>query len=646
MTALRVQVVVSAFVLLGSLGFWLVLPGPAAAQSILERKKGSSRVGASFDEVARASNGSAGSLTTYAKQWVSLPFSGSLLDPRIMSYNIILRPTFSQRGDKALPRSINSRTLDANGSLNLLSGQRFSLILDGGRTTGSTTGGFGTNSEFNSSALTTIVSWSNATFPMSVRRATRRTDSISVVGAGMLPYLLAYNTTTTRGTARSSKLTLDFGVYEYDDRLDDADYTAKDVNLTHAARWGRGSSLDSEYNWLEQDGRLDNARSTWRERLRIRHANQTIGTYRFQRTSSRNGRNSYTATQYSGRLDMQARPWLKMGVAASTRRAEYLVGFQRTIDYGPRLSLALAVPFGGRLDASLAVDHQNRRRGGSLTTVEVLNRVERLGPDGNLLLDEVRIEPHSIVIRSEEQNTLYEPGLDYELILAGSLVEIRSLPGGRLRAGQAIQVSFRVAIRSDIKENVLSSRFAFGLRFGALTMRHGESRRSARAEADERHPTLNAGDSDQRNSSIFYAAGLLNGRIRLEANRRQRRSIDFNYLVYEAQGIWTARTVGDMVVGVVASGRQSKERNTALKSYSLLPSLEWAPSRSLTMRVRGGYQAWDQVGEVRDQSLTAAVDVSWWFAAVEIHGSYSREDRIQKNTVSGSRYSVSMERRF
>jgi len=255
---------------------------------------------------------------------------------------------------------------------------------------------------------------------------------------------------------------------------------------------------------------------------------------------------------------------------------------------------------------------------------------EHLVEDGlPILLDTPGILPETVEVTDVTGTVLYVEGIDYELIDAGGLFELRILAGSAIQPGDTLRVRFTIETSRalDVRTRVNRMRAGWRDRSGAWL----------RLIREKQVQELLAGIADGRIDQVtdaIYAGGVTRRRWRIAGERRVKRS---EILPYKRTGLTLRWTVFD--------GRRTDLAFDAQKELTTFPDrpgeridLERAgfDLRVRLRRLRLVLRAdrWDEfVLDRNGRFFEGQVQIAWRFRAFELIARARR--RLQDIEMSG-----------
>ncbi|MEZ4703465.1 MAG: hypothetical protein R2834_24255 [Rhodothermales bacterium] len=624
-----------------AVGLWVAAPAAGQVFRLIPQQ---TRLGSSYDGNWRTNTGliDRSFAQNNFRQWVVLPFDGSIGRRDLFRYRFEIQPTLTQQRSTDLPDPLQTRHLAYAADATLLASSPVSLQTHYSRTTGLRQGGFGTQGEFASTRFSPTLHLQNRLLPITLSYADQTNRNVTQVGPTLTPIEQWDATRTFRAAASNRKIDIAYEQMTFDDRVYESDFASRSFHLNHTLRWGKRSELISRYQTTERTGTLPYARRSWSENVRLQHAANTY---------TRLGMNRYHAEGLGGMSDGAAytwamfsdiRPWLGIGGDASRSMNAFDGGKQTVTSAGPQVRFGVHLPLGLYFSGggSIGILRRDLDDAGS-RTVAVLRESYRVDQTGLVLLEQVDVDLTSIVIQSGDETLVFVEGLDYRLLDVGNLVQIEVLAGSRVRAGDAILVSYRYRPEIAAVERGSVGSLDLGLRVDGLSLQHSRSRR-----ATSMGEGLITGDFQQHNTAFRMQRRVPIGQLRLTLTHRKRESVNIDYTASEANlslGLppWKTTTLS-----IDATARAVSESADRLSLYAVNGIVTWDLLANLRLRTSAGFQYWEQrlTDAQRIVSLTAALDYA--IGQTQVRANYAYDRRNMLYLTSGNRLSLYLLRRF
>ena len=619
-------------------------PVPALAQSFGVRLE---RGEVGVDGRGRLQSQEQGPLNTSSnyQQWLRVPISGFLLHPRVIRYTFAVRPLFGQSLASSADQGTRSSSLGLDGSASFFQGRRLSVTLQGTQSSGRSSGDFSTETTFDNTDLTGILFVRSRYFPTTVTYSNRSIADRWESAFAALPIERDQRATRFRAETRNRKLTTIFEQTSYRELRGTSDHDATSAQARHRLTWGKGSSLVSVFNHYDRRGASAITRSSWSERLTILHTEAVSTGLAFARQGwSREtieGRNlSYeAATRYMPSLDATA------SIAVSGQRFES--------ETGGGLSRLRIAPSGryafdvGSVAISTSATVGTERLSRTLPSdalIDVIEEPHRIDASRVFALDQIRIEPESIEVWNESRTLILEREIDYRVIVTGPVVEIQVLPGGRVGEGETVLVNYRYRSLAAEDVGLLYVNYETSARYSGVTLRHGRRQRS-------RDVSGPSGALDDPNDvDLWFGVSLVRrtrlGALSVDLTRRTRDASEIDYTSDEVRLGLVLRPVGKITGRVRATTSSTNADGLNTRNSSAGVSVSWPASRSL--RISGGLDGWvwERDEQEAETFLSANFMMTWQFGDVNAVIGLDQVRRANGTSLSESRWSVRLVRRF
>lgn len=579
------------------------------------------------------------------EEWFVLPFAGSVLHPGILRYSFEFRPTFRQAGSTDLPSSLNSRSLGFSSDVTLLSAKPVHLDFNLDRSTGRTSGGFGTRGEFEFHGLGAGLTWMNRLLPMTARIDTRTGSSLTEVGPDRIPIARDDGSLRGRVSMRNRKLEAVAEWTNVHDRLRDTRLESRNMFVNHRFRWGKGSELVSRWRRTDRSGSISQMRSAWSEQIRIQHTTSARTTLTYSRSLSEGTGARASSRTLGWNFTTRPFPGVTLGGRASASTSDFEGGRQRNVSAGPQGSFRFGLPADIRLSGGAFAGYVLRDLDGSTGgLVPVLNEEHEIGPTRAVTLDQSRVDPTSIEVRSRDETILYEPGIDYEVISLGGLTEIQIPVGSRILIDDKIIVSYRFRIAIDSREEGAVTRFDVGLSRSGVSLRHTRSERATEFSGTGAPVT---GDFRQHSTSVSANLSLPFGRLRAGIMDRRRRSATIGYDLLEGSASFLFPVWNGVQSSIDAGGSRARDRDGRTSRLSIGVSTSWAVRPELQLTGTITALRWRQHSDLTERSYSASGGLTWRVGRFQARALYHHSNRDRASSrYTGNRLTMDIARRF
>lgn len=591
----------------------------------------------------------AGTTDSDLDAWLLLPVNGFVLDPGILRYSVSFRPRLRRSTSSNLPASINSRDLGLSFDTRVLTAKPLSFFMSWDRASGRVAGGAGTRSDYDASGLAAGASWRNWLLPVNFYWSRRASRGLTAVGVQRVPIARSDVTSNIRLIARNRKLSFAFDQTDFDDRLRDTDFRARNIDFEYRLTWGKGSGFTTALRHYDRYGTLPFNQSDWRNLLRVQHTRTARTNLTFSRTASKGLGGKSSRQGFGWLFTMRPTTPLVLGARASIHTSRFETGRQHLATVGPTLGYRFSLPLGATLSGLGGVSYVKRDlKGSNQTAVPVIDERHRVDESFAVLLDEPDVEEESILVRSPDGSLVYVRGLDYEVQTTGTLTEILVLLGSRIERGQAILVSYRHLVVLDTRESGFMTRFSAALRLWRITVGHSRSRRDTDTSGEGAGPI--SGDFDQASTFVSTSLPLSVGTVRLDLGHRSRVAVNTAYDIREARFSFAFRSFYRVRMSLDAAAFSSRQEQNMTRRLFGGTTLRWDPTPTLSLMGSVGLLHWAQSANVSERSLTVRAALEWRVGRFEALARYNRVQRDLErdfdSRVGWGRFSIGLVRRF
>ena len=588
----------------------------------------------------------AGSVSSEYQQWLRVPLSGFLVHPRVLRYAFSIRPLFGQHNGSTLQRSTHTRNIGLDFSSSLFPARRMSLSFQATRSSGSSSGEFGAQSDFHNESFSSVVTIRDRYFPTTLTYSNRGLRDTWENAFTAAPVQRDQRASRLRAEIRNKKLTAILEQSVYQDHRGTGDHEAFNAQARHRLEWGKGSSLLSNVNVYRRRGSGEINRTSWSERAFIEHTHElgtalSIGRQSWSR-GDQLGRNfSYDAsTRYSpavafeGALTVNGQRF-RSGENGSTSR----------IRIAPSLRYTIELPRDARLNLSGSVGTERLSRSlPSDLLLDVIEESHEVDEGRSFSLEQLRIERASIEIWDETRTLLLQEGIDYRIIETGPLFEIQVLPGSRVQEGESVLVNYQYRSLAVEDLQIFYFNYETSLKIGELNLRHGRRQRSQNGSSTT--GVLADPDDVDLWFGASYARRTRFGGLRLDAARRSRSAEEIVYWSNELRGELSLPRLGSVESRVRAATTRTVATEQVTRNTSAGGSLTWSVSR--TVRFSAGLDGWIWTRDDQSPERFASVHsmVTWSFGQVNTVLSFDQVRRSNGFTHKENRWSARVVRRF
>jgi hypothetical protein len=441
------------------------------------------------------------------------------------------------------------------------------------------------------------------------------------VAASGLSFREDENTETLRLSMESSRAWIVVERVARDDRVNDIDFTNDRASANHRFRWGKGSSLVSQYQFFRRSGSRESTSQGWSERVHLQHT--TTVSSDFSYSLLRNESWGLGATGQSGEAQLRYLPnrFMEFRAQALRRTQTFGLGSTSYLRATPRLALNLPLHARAvlRLDGEAGYEWHDQAPADEAWFV-VVGEEHRIGETLRFALEEAFVDRESLVLRSEGGAILFQEGLDYRLVETGPLLEVFAFPGGRIEPGTVLLADYRFQVVPGAEAEAWIARYGVNLRLGnrwGLTLYH---RRSIQSATEELTPGLISSltnlDNLESGVALDMPAGPMS--LNLSGYHSRQESDLFEYTSYGARGAIGFRLPKGLEGSVDGNLLRRTGEGVDFDNVQGTARLQWTPHPSV--RVGGDVYMydWHQEETLRERFVGWGANAEWQYGQLRI----------------------------
>lgn len=569
--------------------------------------------------------------------------NGYILDPRIASFAVDIAPAFTQTdfSDDTGTRSADEETLNYGASLRAFQGTPgpFGFNAEARRSTGTSDGGLGSQSDFDIESRSVLVNWKSRAFPTTLRYSETFTDQTFRSGLSTITSERsdALRTVTLNGRSRKLDVFLERAELENLIAPPDEDTTTDAARLRHMLRWGEGSQLTTNMSYTDRTGGANAyERLSIDESVAIKHTKNlsTSTSYNFEsieqaaKTDRHRGDFRITHRLYDS-LTTTA------NVFGSIQETEQITR-ERQNGGGLNLAYRKRIPWEGTLTAGLGGSYTVTDRettNGLLAIIDESHLVE--ATTIGFLLNQRFIVQSSVIVTDSVTGLPYAPGSDYLVVSAsGDLTDIQIVPSGAIAAAASVSpitvlVSYDYQPLPSQELSNTTYNYNLGLDFGWIRLFHRENV----SNQDRISGAAASFLADRRSTTTGLGLKWTGGRNRasLLAERRFERIGTFDTETYSFRELLTYVMARNASLTASASQDFIESDGTESELYTANLSMLWRPRYYLT--VKPFLTAWTRsdegasvTGGRRDENfVSAGVDADWRYGRITANMRYNHD---------------------
>ena len=408
----------------------------------------------------------------------SIRDGGYILHPGILSFNLDVKPTFSQQVFKSQfdDAYSSARVLNYSANVGILQGLPYNLNLRGARDSGTLNSSRGSRTEFQTNRFSVGGIYRNYYLPLKMsysKRFIKQTETSGFTSAVSDRDDVEENMSFS---ANNSKIDLSLERLKFEDRMTDRVFTSNKGKFTHRLlRWGKGSSLDYDIDYLKKEGLSTSRRLASSERLHLQHTKNLYTTYsHYYSSQTRDTDIKTNSGAFSLNHQLYRNLKTRVNLSASSTNSES----SRRFSYGGGLNLSYAkrLPWNGRFTAGLGRAYRIFENENPGVLFEVADEEHEVNFTRFFILKRRFIVADSVVITNPNETILYIQGQDFDLISRGGLTEIIILTGGRIIVGDVLRVGYDYESSPARKLSVTTLNYRAGLNFGWVNLYYTLSR--------------------------------------------------------------------------------------------------------------------------------------------------------------------------
>jgi len=621
---------------------------PAQGQVRVDRPTGELSVefdGSQFDFPERSGD----RIRTF-REWLLFRTRISAVHPNVARLDVALRPLFTQTSWTGPVESPNGgiEQLDGKLGLHLFSAQPASAHVQAYRISGDNKGRYGARVD------TDIAEWSAWSdlklkgLPSKLEYIDHERDVFHLQPSGNA-FQEDQRIRTLRFQSRNSKMGLTLERLDFDDRIGTASYEHTRANFDHRFSWGKGSSLSSQFQYLDRTGAGAVDRVNWQQIFRLQHTWKLYsdGFYTLFDQSTPGDFSRGWSAQYMPGYDVN--PRLRFAVEGWGQARDFRVGSQSYYRVRPRAYVNVPVSGGVRFsaDAGAGYEWHDQQTSEEEGTGAVVGERHVVDDFGRFTLREPLVIASSVVIRSPNGTVLYEQDFDYRLVPAGPFLDVVALPTGRLDPGVEVVADYQYEILPGGSANAVISDWNLGLTAGPASV-YFRGRRQDEVGGDPGEITLIPTLRDYNDSALGLRLSTQTPAGNLSLNgewaRSSARTYDFtSYLVGGSLGF----PIGRRFTGTIV-GRYTARRGGELP-YDLAQGegiLTWIPVPYLRIVGRVGAYKWTEGDLSGEQFVGGGVGAEWRIHRLLLAARYDYLDYSEGFVRTENRFMIRISRAF
>ncbi|MBI5446135.1 MAG: hypothetical protein HY900_33600 [Deltaproteobacteria bacterium] len=621
---------------------------PAAAQEIVHVNPVRAELSLEFDGLrSRSEVGPSESEYLFTER-LRMASGGYVLHPGVLSFSAELAPALSQQitRSEAFDENANNRFLDYFVNLSALAGRPLSFDATSARSTGTTTAGFGSRAEFRTDTHRLSTTFSNPYFPLGLSYSKRLREQREE--GGLRPRLFEVDEEEDNLSfwGRSSKMSVSLERTWFEEKTLERSQRSDTARLSHRLlRWGKGSSLDYDLDYLDREGFLPFRRWATNERLHLQHTQNLFTTYshnytvvsRERETRSHAGDVSLNHVLYG---NLTTRVFVTGSSTDSEDERSKGLGGGLSFAYNKNLPRKAKLRLGST--GSYRVDDVETENGLS----EVVGEVHVVDIAGVFFLNRRFVSPGTIVVSNANGTVVFTEGLDYRVVSVDGLTEIQILAGGRIAVGDSLLVDYLFDALPSREFSTTTFTYDTAIDYGWISAYHrGTFLRQKLLSGPSGTPLS---ETDDFTTGVLFTFSNSRSRATLGAENRHSEHEEFESDTFSfREGLQHALSPA-LSVTLNATQTLLESSGGDFITFNERLLLEWRPRTNLLFDLHG--ERWDrrEEGGLTERFWEARPGVRWFVGRVELTSRYSHREwggRLSGDRTE-DRLTVLLKRRF
>jgi hypothetical protein len=540
--------------------------------------------------------------------------SGYSLDPRIANFSLELNPVYSQ-GDFDLPdqdEKLDASSFNYDASVSLLHGTPGPVSFDAQATRNAGTSDFrlGSRSDFENKHQRLALNWKTSAFPSTFSYTERFLDETFRSGFTGAVSEREERLRTLSFMGHSSKTSVALEHNDLDDLVFDRDFTEERARLSHSARWGKGSHLNSRVEYVDREGFQGYKNFYLAENARLQHTKKLYSTYMIDHSSvTRELETERNAVSLG--LTHQLYQNLTTSFALSGADTEFDSGDQD--ERGVRLDLNYnkkIIAWGAKLSASLGAGRRITDRMAPGGLLEIIDEQHVVDLTSIVVLNERFIDTTTIVVTDAAGIVVFTEGADYIIVpAANNVTQIQILPAGLINVGDTILVDYKFDSAPSVEFSTDNFSYRVALDFGWFSLFH----RAFSSDQDLISGTAASFLTDRRDSrsgaQFRWSRPGITATFDIEIDSLRSGDFESDSTILRQS---LRRTLSPkMGLTLSASETFTDSNGTDFDLYVADVSMRWRPRRRLTLTPRVGTWYRDEPDVSTQRFFTAGLDLQW-----------------------------------
>jgi hypothetical protein len=467
----------------------------------------------------------------------------------------------------------------------------------------------GSESDFENEHQRLGLNWKTSAFPSTFSYTERFLDETFRSGFSGAISEREERLRTMSFKGHSSKTSVALEHNDLDDLAFDKDFTEERARLSHSARWGKGSHLNSRVEYVDREGFQGYENFYLAEGARLQHTKNLYSSYAIDHSSvtrdSETERNSVS-------LGLTHRLYQNLTTSFALSGADTEFDFGDQNERGVRLDLNYnkKIAWGAKLSASVGAGRRITDRMATGGLFEVIGEQHVVDLTTIVVLTERFIDTTTIVVTDAAGIVVFTEGADYIIVpAANNVTEIQILPAGLINVGDTILVDYKFDSAPSLEYSTDNFSYRIGLDFGWISFFH----RAFSSDQDLISGTAASFLTDRRDSisGVQFRWNRPGTEARFDVEIQSLRSGDFesDSTILRQSLRYTWSTKMDLILSATETFTESN--GTEFELYVADVSVRWRPRRRLTLTPRVGTWYRDEPDVSTQRFFTAGLDLQW-----------------------------------
>jgi hypothetical protein len=552
--------------------------------------------------------------------------SGYVLHPGIVTFSVELAPAASQQmvRHEDFDGDHDNWFLDYFLDLGILKSRPLSFDASAMSSSGTTTSGIGNRREFEVDTYRAGATFSNPYFPVGVRYTKRFLEQREKSGASSDVFDTDEEEDTLAVWGRSSKLNVSYERSWFDDKEEDRSQTTDTGRLSHRLlRWGKGSSLDYDVDYLDRDGFLPFRRFATNERLHLQHTPDLYTLYSHNYTYLER---DLETRSHLGDVSLNHRLYRNLNtrvfLSASTTDSddEDATGYSGGLglSYNKRLAGNGTLKLG--TTGAYRIDDIRTKNGLS----EVVGEVHIVDTTGIFFLNRRFISLDTIVVNNADRTIVYVEGQDYAVNTVDELTQIQVLLGGRIGIGDVLLVDYLFETLPSREFSTTTYSYDAGLDYGWVSVYHrGAFTRQDLLSGSDGTSLI---DTDDFTTGVVFSLSHKATRATVGGEHRYTKYDGFQSDTYSLRQSLQHPLSRRVSLTFNASQTFFDADGSDFVTFSERLLVQWRPRRSLTLDLHGEHWERQEDDDFEERFWEVGPEVRWFVGRVEFNSRYSHRE--------------------